>query len=264
MNILIGILLIVGGIVYGFYMFRKNGGLAVEMQYMQTSLIGDVEELIQEMSASDPNYRHYVELKGTLFCEESLTAPFTERPAAYYVSKSYMVSEETRTVRDSKGNVRSKIEKSETLISDEKSSAAIYLKDQSSDTAVYIDVESFGGCMDLQKGCDRFERRDSEWMQRNQPYYNRWNRQAGAQLLGYHLKEELLNVEQPIYILGEMYQNGGKYYIGKSVAAKKPSKLSYKSEEQLISDTKNQKLYSAVIGGVAALIGIFMIFSGLF
>lgn len=264
MNILIGILLIAGGIVYAFYMFRKYAAAAMEMQYMQTSPIADAEELIQEMSVSDPNYHHYVELKGTLYCEDKLIAPFTERPAAYYVSKSYIVSEETRTVRDSKGNMRSKLEKSETLISDEKSSAAVYLKDQSCDTPVYIDMESFGSDMDLQKGCDRFEHKDSEWLRRNQSYYSRWDRQTSAQLLGYHLKEELLNVEQPLYILGEMYLNGGKFYIGKSVIAKKPSKLSYKSEEQLVSDTKNKKLYSAIIGGAAALLGIIVIFSGLF
>lgn len=264
MNILIGILLAVGGVAYGFYMFRKHAGVAMEMQYMQTSPIRDAQELIQEMSASDPDYHHYVELKGTLFCEEKLMAPFTERPVAYYVSKSYMVSEETKTIRDSNGHMRSKIEKSETLISDEKSSAAVYLKDQSGDIPVYIDVESFGGDMDLQKGCDRFERRDSEWMQRNQSYYSRWEHQTSPRLLGYHLKEELLNVEQPIYVLGEMYQNGGKYYVGKSVIAKKPSKLSYKSEECLVSDTKNKKLYSAMIGGAVTLVGIIMIFTSLF
>lgn len=264
MNILIGILLIAGGIAYAFYMTKKQASAAMEMQYMETSPIAEARELIEEMMVSDPNYHHYVELKGTLYCEEKITAPFSERPAAYYVSKSYLVSEETRTVRDSNGNMRTKIEKNETLISDEKSSAAVYLKDQSCDTPVYIDVESFGGDTDLQKGCDRFERKDSDWMRRNQTYYNRWSRPSDAQILGYRLKEELLNAEQPIYVLGEMYVSAGRCYVGKSVVGKKPSKLSYKSEDQLVSDTKNQRLFSAVIGGAAALVGIILICSSLF
>lgn len=261
MNILIGILLIAGGAAYAFYMMKKHGGAAVEMQYMRTSTIADAQELIKDMTDSDPDYHHYVELKGMLNCEEEIVAPFTERPAAYYESKSYLVSEETKMDRDANGNMRSRIVKTESQISNEKSSAAVYVKDQSCDTPVYIDVESFGGDVDLQKGCDRFERKDSDWMRRNQSYYSRWNRSCNAQVIGYHLKENLLNINQPIYVLGEMYLNGGKYYIGKSVVGKKASKLSYKSEDQLVNDTKNQKLMSAAIGGAAVLVGIFMIIS---
>lgn len=258
MQVIIGIILIAGGIGYAIYMFKKNEAKAMEMQYMQTTSVEDAVALVDEMSSADPNYHQYVELKGTLYCDSPVQAPFTERDVAFYKNTCYSVSEETYTEKDSNGNTRTKTKKSENQISSESSSVPVYLKDASSDQKVYIDIESFAGDIDLQEGCDRFEPADSGWLQRHQSFYSSWNnyRNSGSRFLGYRLVEKLLYANQPIYILGEIYRNGDRVCIGKSVVSKKQSMLSYKSEDQLVADIKKQKNMSVVIGGIACLAGI--------
>lgn len=256
-TVIIAIVLIAGGIAYAAYMFNKSGKAVLEIQYMQTTPIVDAMELIDSMTESDPNYHHYVELKGVLQSEEPVEAPFTERRVAYYKNRCYSVNEETRTERDSNGNTRTRVVKTENEISNENSSTPVFLTDSSCDTRVYIDLPSFGSDADYQSGCDRFEPENSVWLQRNYSRYQ-WSH-SGARFLGYRLKEEVLNANQPVYVLGEMYRNGDRLYIGKSVVAKKPSKFSYKSEDQLVNDTKNKKIMSLVLGGGAVLIGIILL-----
>lgn len=73
------------------------------------------------MTVADPNYRYYVELKGTIQSEERVIAPFTEREVAYYRNRCYSVNEETETVRDANGNTRTRVAKAEHEIANEKS-----------------------------------------------------------------------------------------------------------------------------------------------
>lgn len=258
MQVIIGIVLIAAGIGYAVYMFKKNEAKALEMQYMETASVADASALVDEMASADPNYHHYVELKGTLFSDEPVQAPFTERKVAFYKNSCYSVSEETYTEKDSNGNTRTQTRKSENKISSESSSVPVYLKDASSDQKVYIDIESFGGDLDLQDGCDRFEQAGSGWLQRHQSFSSGWSSRcgSGSRFLGYRLVEKLLYADQPVYVLGELYRNGSRLYIGKSVVSKKQSMLSYKSEDQLVADIKRQKNMSVVMGGIACLIGI--------
>lgn len=262
-QILLGIIIIAAGVGYAVYIYRKSKRDALEMQYVETSPVAEAIELYESMEAAAPNYRHYVELKGVLHSEEPVTAPFTERSVAYYRSRCYSVHEETRTERDSNGNTHTKAVKKEEMISDEKSPVRCYLKDSSSDTAVYIDLESFGGDLELQSGCDRLESGDSSWMQRNGRYFDRrCQSRSGVRFLGYHLKEDILNLNQPVYVLGELYRNGGNFYVGRSVTDKNASKFSYKSEEELVEDTRKKSMLALVIGAAAVVIGIFMFVSG--
>lgn len=262
-QILLGIIIAAAGVGYAVYMFRKSKKDALEMQYLETTSIADAIDLYENMEAASPNYRHYVELKGVIHSEEPVMAPFSGRSVAYYRSRCYCVNEETRTVKDSNGNVSTKVVKKEELISDEKCPARAYIKDQSSNTPVYIEVDSFGSDADLQSGCDRFESQDSAWAQRNGGRFDRrFQSHSGLRFLGYRLKEDIMNLDQPVYVLGELYRNGDRFYIGKSIMEKNASKFSYKSEEELVEDTKKKSLVSLVIGAGAVIIGIFMVVSG--
>lgn len=261
MQFLLGIVLIAAGVGYGIYMFKKNEAKALEMQYMQTTSVADAVSLVDEMASADPEYHHYVELKGTLFSDTPVQSPFTERAVAFYKSSCYSVNEETYTQKDSHGNTRTETRKKENQISSESSSVPIYLKDASSDQKVYIDIESFSGDVDLQQGCDRFEQAGSGWLQSHPAFLSGWDRSrnSGSRFLGYHLVEKLLYTNQPVYVLGEVYRNGDRVCIGKSVIAKKQSMLSYKSEDQLVADIKRQKNMSLAMGGIACFAGLICI-----
>lgn len=337
--VIIGIICIIAGIVFAIVGTLKSNKQTLEMRYMQTSTIADAIDIVESMSMSDPNYHHYVELKGLVQCDERIVGPFCNREVAYYSNTCYSVSQQSSTVRGGGGS-QSTTTKKETVVSSEKSYVPFYMQDASGATRVYIDIESFGKDVDLQQGCDRFESANSDFSRRyqqnttqstypNNLQYERsyacadlfGNRLAfaggrpphgrppgggrpmgrptgrppmggrppqrhnpgmmggmmggmiaggmmggamagggGTRFLGYRLKEDVLFNRQPIYVLGELYRNGDQYYIGRSVVSKKVSKLSYKSEDQLVSDTSKAKWVSLAVGGIIALAGIVFIF----
>ena len=264
MEVIIGILFISGAVCFGIYIYRVKGAKVFEMRYMQASTIKDVEEIAKSMSELDPSYRHYVELKGVVESTEPVTAPFSNRNVVYYENHCYTVRQETHTARDRDGNVHTYTTKVENEISHEKSSTQVYITDKSCDTKVFVDVNSFGKDAELMPACNRFEQKGSEWLRSNMGRFSFFPSNFGSHFLGYRFEEKILLPRQPLYILGELYCLGDVIYIGRAtLAKKKPSMLSYKSEDEIISDTKRQRtLYLALCLG-AVLVGAIFIFVGL-
>lgn len=258
MKIMLGLLLIAGGVLFAVFQYRKKGARMQETQYMQTSSIKDALEIVNDMSTTDPSYRHYVELKGTLVCDAPLTTPFANRSAAYYTNRCMSVSEQTNVYQDEDGSRRTRVSKSENEISNEQQYAESYLKDGSCATPVYINFESFGKDIDLMECCDRFEPAGSPWANRFGSRYSHTSF-VGSRFLGYRLIEKMFPVNSSVYVLGELLQLGDGYVIEKAQLNNKPSLLSYKSEEQIVQDNKNSQRSSIIIGGVMVLLGIAMI-----
>ncbi|MBI4857252.1 MAG: hypothetical protein HY818_10995 [Acetobacterium woodii] len=253
MAFIIGILIMVAGICYAVYMFRKNTNKVQEIQFQQTTCIKDVLDIVGDLSSLDENYRHYSEVKGHLrSVSGDVEAPFSQRPVAYYENEVFSVHEETRTERDDKGNTRTVTDKVETSLSSEKSPVEVYLTDSSSDEKVYIDMASFGSDVDLMPGCNRMESEDSDWVRDN--FNFSFSKNRGSRFLGYRFFEEILPEDQPMYILGEIHKRGNRLYVGRSVTTKKPSHVTYKSEDELLDDIKNEKLMAIGIG-IASIIG---------
>lgn len=255
MPLVIGILLIIAGAVLGTIFFRRHGKRSTEMRYMQTSTIQEAIEVIDSMAGVDLSYRHYVELKGVIQPEQPVTAPFSERPVAYYQNRLSSVRQDSHVITDDKGNRRTVTNKVESLLSNESSPTEVYITDLSGPTKVYLDLNSFGSDLDLFPSCDRFEPENSPWMHSYQMRVNWMFPRSGSHFLGYRLQEEIFAVNQPLYVLGEMYKMGDRYYIGRSVRDKKPSLVSYKSEDEIINNTKRYRILSAVIGALGIVAG---------
>lgn len=164
----------------------------------------------------------------------------------------------TNVYQDDKGNRHTQVTKQENELSNEHQSVDAYLRDGSSEVPVYINFESFGNDVDLVNCCDRFEAADSPWSTR---YGSRYSSMmyGGGRFLGYHLIEKIFPAGSPVYVLGELLHAGDRYVIEKAHLSKKPSLLSYKSEEQIVQDHKNSQLSSVIIGGALVLIGIAVI-----
>ena len=255
MEYIIGLLLIIAGIGYAIYVYRKNTNKEQEMQFQQTSCIKDMLDIVGNLSDLDENYRHYSEVKGHLHSlSGDVEAPYSQRPAAYYENTVYSVNEETRTERDDDGNTRTITDKVETVLSNEKSPVEIYLSDNSCDEKVYIDIESFGSDVDLMSGCDRFESEGSSWVRDN--FNFSFSNPRGSRFLGYRFFEEILPEDQPMYILGEIHKRGNRLYVGRSTTTKKPSHVTYKSEEELLDDVKKERVFAAGVGVVGVIAGI--------
>lgn len=280
--------LLVGGLLLFFAVTsilraQKEKKQVMEIKYMQTTPIADAIDLVETMSASDPTYRHYVELKGVAHCDSPVRAPLSGKEAVYFENKSYSVSEESVTVTR---NGRTTVEhrKKENLISEEASSVPVYITDSSSSEKIYIDMDSFGEDLELQVGCDRFEdervsssripsqqyrdyartgvRQNNGFNPRDlDPVYNpAFYQNTGGRFLGFKYVENILNVNQPLYILGEMYKGAAGYRVGKAmVSSSNQSKLTYKSEDQLVDETAKSSKNRIVMGAVCAVVGVILI-----
>lgn len=79
---------------------------------------------------------------------------------------------------------------------------------------------------------------------------------GSSRLLGYRLIEEIVPIGQEVYLIGDLYRNGDKYYIGASADTTKPTFFSCKSEEELARELKGKKSGSIGIAVVGILIGL--------
>lgn len=87
MRIIIGLVIIIAGIGYAVYQTKKMNKLNLEIQSVETSKIADAIDIVNSLSATDSNYRHYMELKGNIFTKEKVTAPFTERETSQWMQR---------------------------------------------------------------------------------------------------------------------------------------------------------------------------------
>lgn len=252
---LIGLVIFGAGIVFGILTYRKNHGRYQEMQYQRTSTLEDVVSVVDSMAAVDVTYRHYCELKGILQADAPVIAPFCEFPVAYYSNRCLSVTQQTQTVRDKDGNRHTFTTKSEQEVSSESSTAEIYVTDPSTGRRIYIDKQSYGDTMELMEGCDRFEPVNSPWMQNNMGRFQINFSFSGANHLGYRFVERILPQGQPVYLLGEVYKRGDRYYIGKAVREKKPSLLSFRTEEEIVKKAKSSRTVGLVVLIAAVLVG---------
>lgn len=259
-KIIIGIVVMIAGFAYAIYQNKKMKSLNLDVQYTETSSISDAIDIVNDLSATDSNYRHYVELKGTVFTKERVTAPFTNMDVAYYCDTTYSVSEVQETHRDSNGNVHTRTKKHEEKLAEEHSPIQLFLRDSSYQEGICVDVESFGNALDLDNGCDRFEGNNSDWIRRNSRYVSAWGIGAGSKFLGYRLVEKVFKVNQPVYVLGELYATVNGYCVGKACVANKSSMLTYKSEDDLVAKNNNAAKMAWLIAAAGVAAGLYIIF----
>lgn len=74
--------------------------------------------------------------------------------------------------------------------------------------------------------------------------------------LGYRLVENVIPLGQSVYVLGELYRQGDRLYIGRASEKGKPSFLSCKSEETLTREIKQKKSAAITVAVVGILIGL--------
>ena len=261
MGMIVPILLIGGGLVAIFYFRPKTQNSVTEVQFMQTKSISELKNMFSQMDGSGygNGYREFVELKGKVLSNNLVETPFSNRKVAYCESKLLQVTETKEEYRDSDGNYRTRVNKHENEISNEKSSQNISLIDGSSSEAVVLDINSLGCKLDIPKTLDRFEPKNNVGSYR---YFNSfsWNR-FGAETLGFKMVEQTIDADQSLYVIGEAYRVGNEIHIGKPQDKKRPFIVTTKSEEDLIN-TSHQNANYLLIGGIIAIVlGIIMMFS---
>lgn len=250
----IGGILIIGGAVVSFFIPRKIKDRNIEIKFMQTTQLEELRAILKDNAeAGLDGYRHYVELKGSADSDNLEKAPFSEKEVAYYDADLYQVYEEKHTYKDDKGT-HQVIRKKETLMSNQKSSGPIALKDNQSGQKVYIDVSQSGLKLGTLKTLDRFEPENSV---KKYNFFNSFRySNMGARTLGFRMIERTIPLGQSLYVLGEAWLEGLNIKISRPRDGKKPFIVSVKSEADIVQANNNSARMALIIGIVIAVAGI--------
>ena len=268
---LIGILVILGGIVFGIYTFIANGNKISQMRYIAPSTIDDIADIVDGISEIDSGYRHYVQINGRANCDVKIVAPYSKKEVCYYDNKCYCIREEKNHVHvqfNQNGRSRQFIMPDvqqdivQTELSRSNSTEEFYITDDSSGRKVFVDVKSFGKNAEFVNVCDRTESRNSSWIAEHCENFNAIRPSYENNVRGYKFIENIIPVGHPLYILGELYKCGNNLYVGSCVKNKQLSFISYKSKEDIISDSRAKRIVGIGIIFFSLVVGTFLIFSG--
>jgi len=158
MYIVISLALIGGGLAALLYFRPKNQNNVTEIKFMQTKTIQELKEMFNqmEMNGLGNEYREFVELKGQIVTDNLVETPFSNRKVAYFESELSQVVEIREQYRDSNGNLRTRVNKTQNTISQEQSSQVISILDSSSENPVEVEINGVGCKLDIPKTFDRF------------------------------------------------------------------------------------------------------------
>ena len=251
---IIGGILVVLGVFCSIYFPMRIKNKNIEIQFAQTTAISELIAILKENAkAGLEGYRHYVELKGQTVSDTPQKAPFSEKEVAYYNANLYQVFEEMETYNDSTGR-HQRLKKSESLMTNQKSTGSIALKDAQSEEKVYINLSQSGLQLDTLKTLDKFEPANN--MQKYNFFSNIRYNPMGARTLGFRMIENTIPLGQSLYVLGEAYLAGVRVNIEKPRDSKKPFIVSVKNEADIVQGNKTGAKVALVCGILLAVAGI--------
>lgn len=253
-SFIIGGILIVVGVFCGMYFPMRIKNKNIEIQFAQTTPISELIAILTENAkAGLEGYRHYVELKGQTEKDTLQKTPFSEKEVAYYNADLYQVFEEMETYTDSTGR-HQRLKKSESLMTNQKSTGAIALKDAQSGEKVYIDISQSGLQLDTLKTLDNFEPVNN--MQKYSFFGSIRYNPMGSRTLGFRMIENTIPLGQSLYVLGEACLVGSRVNIEKPRDSKKPFIVSVKNEAEIVQSNKTGAKVALVLGILLAVAGI--------
>ena len=254
---IIGGILIALGVFCSLYFPRRIKDRNIEIRFLQTTSISELASILTENAkAGLEGYRHYAELKGQAEKDTPQRAPFSGNEVAYYSADLYQVFEKTETFTDNTGS-HQRIKKSESLITNQKSTGPIALKDAQSSDRVYIDISQSGLQLETMKTLDKFEPVSN--IQKYSFFKNYSYGPMGARTLGFRMVENTIPLGNPLYVLGEAILTGGRINIERPRDSKKPFIASVKNEADIVQGNKSSAKAALVFGILIVLGGILVL-----
>ncbi len=260
--IIIGVVLVALGGVLAFVVRTRIQNKNIEIQFMRTTTIPELSSALKENEAQGlENYREYAELKGVASADSPQKTPYSGQDVAYYDADIYQVFEEVETYRDDNGT-HQRVNRREDLMSSQKSTGSLVLKDVQTGDKAYIELPGGGMQLDTVKSFDRFE--PVNMMNQYGFFSSLTFSQRGSKTLGYRMVEKTIPLDHPLYVLGDAYLQAGRLNIAKPADSKKPYIVSVKSEADLVRSNKAGATAALVVGIILAVGGLAMIVVGLF
>jgi hypothetical protein len=237
------IFLVAGGVM--LYFRNRTKQKSALMSQTETSNASDVNRL-------SPGT--LVEVKGRLRCEEPLTSEFAEKTCAYFSSKvtrEYM--ERDRHDDDDIGSDR----RSEVVAQNEQF-APFEVEDDSGSVAVDAD----GAEVDARQVVNRFDRDTGKEGASISLGGATINLGGGEHTIGYRYTESILPVDEAVYVLGSVQEDGG---IGAPQSGEEGHRfvVSHRSEEALGQSLGKTVLWLGVGGIAAVVLGVGLLVIGI-
>lgn len=130
----------------------EKGKIVEDIKATRTSRVADAVSILEELESTSPGYRQYCELIGTAQHTSSVIAPYSKREVAYYDLRAFRIE-----------NIGGR--EVETLIAHERSIDPFFFMDNSCDTPIYVDLDSFGDNIILVNAANRIEGPGSQFAQ---------------------------------------------------------------------------------------------------
>lgn len=237
------IFLVAGGVM--LYFRNKTRQKSALMSQTETS------------SASDINGHApgtLVEVKGTLRCEEPLTSEMAQKTCAYFsstVTREYLRPDYDHDDNDVGSDRRSEV------MAQNVQFAPFVVEDHSGSVA----VDAEGAEVDARQVMNRFDRNTG-----NEGTFSLGgvsiNLGGGERTIGYRYTESILPVDEPVYVLGTVQENGG---IGAPRSGEEGHRfvVSHRSEEALGQSLGKTALWLGVGGAGALVLGVVLAVIGI-
>lgn len=265
MQTVVGLLIILLGIGLSMYLVKKAEKRVAEMPKQEPFRPVTIEEAVtalDEMRQSDPSARRYVELYGLARTDNSVKAPFTQRPAAYYASRSYAVRDREKPEQTRQKWVLSKTATEQRELYSESGPEDFYILDSTSDEKIYVDMKEFRENVELVSVCDSYEDRNSKWVERHKMDCPHFFPVCDWKITGYHLLESFYRPDQPLYVVGELYRRGRDYHVAPSSKQGRRSVVTYRSEEQAARVLQKARQSAMGLGLILVAVGFGVMIAG--
>lgn len=254
------ILLVIGAfLVFIHVRAKRKAGYLIAAR---PSKVGELEHgaktVASEIEAG--GYRHFAELRGQVVCRQPLISPLAEAPCLYYRMTITRRYEEEYTTRDSDGRTVRRTRTGTETMSTETDQTGFELDDTSGVLPIAIQGADFDGLVDT---VDRFEASHAGYGRLSMGRFSLTVGGIGAnrRTLGYHYREEILPIDRPLTVVGEVSDASGALVSGKGGPV---FIVSTRTKRDIIGSAEKTAKITSVLSGLCMLGGIGLLVSRLF
>lgn len=204
-----------------------------------------------------------VAIEGVLGCDAPLRAELSEVACAAFRYRVDRHWEETVRQRDPAGGVGERTVRGSERVAMLERRTAFWVSDDEGPLL----VQPEGARLELEIVVDRFEPEQPDGRERR-PLLDRWRNlpaRGGRRTLGYHLREEVLQVGTRVYVIGTAVDRGGELCVTGGEGWQEPFLVSVRGREQVVEEAQRLRtltLYGACTclpAGLACLVVAFLL-----
>ena len=216
----------------------------------EVARLGDLRALVDHVAVEigQGAYQERVALRGAVHCGAPLTAPLSQQDCVYYKTRITERYKARRTIRDRDGNRRQEWRNGSSVLSTDEVRSPFYLQDPSDRVRVEPEGFEIEGTVVVEQ-FEPVSGTDSHPASLKAELTPRHERDYRT--LGYHYREEILALDTPVYILGNLSDADG---LAVRSGVEPPGLITHRSQQAVID--RKQKAIRQATGLSAVLLAL--------